>query len=265
MSSWSESGRSMEIEEDRFREIERVERRRRLPGTTPIVRLDGRGFTRLTKETVDFERPFDVLFRDTMVATTKHLFECGFRVEFGYTQSDEISLLLHPDDETFGRRIDKSLTVLAGEASAALSLELGVHAVMDARLLQLARSADVIDYFVWRSLDAHRNALSAHAYWALREEDDLSAQEATRRLEGATSSEKNELLFERGTNFNDVPSWQKRGIVLLWEEYEKVGVDPRSGEERVATRRRVGVDADLPLGEEWRAFLAESLSNSFGS
>ncbi len=61
----------------------------------------------------------------------------------------------------------------------------------------------------WRSADALRNALSAHAYWALRKHDDFSATQATRRLEGATVSDKNEILFERGINFNDVPTWQK--------------------------------------------------------
>jgi tRNA(His) 5'-end guanylyltransferase len=247
----------MPIDPQRFRTIEAVEQRVRLPGAATVVRLDGRGFSRLTKETDAFARPFDEGFRDAMLATAVHLFECGFRVEFGYTQSDEISLLLHVDDETFGRRIDKTLSVLSGEASAALSLRLGMHAVFDARILQLAREEEVVDYFVWRSLDAHRNALSAHAYWALRDQDGLSATAATRRLRGSGVADKNDLLFARGTNFNEVPAWQKRGVALFWESYDKVGVDPRSGQERVAERRRVAVDMDLPLGDAWRAYVQD--------
>lgn len=222
-----------------------------------MVRLDGRGFSKLTKEGDDFERPFDEAFRNAMIDTCEHLFECGFRVEFCYTQSDEISLLLHCDDETFGGRIDKLLSVLAGEASATLSLALGMHAVMDARLLQIARQTDVIEYFVWRSLDAHRNALSTISYWALRDLEGLSATDATRRLEGADVSEKNETLFELGINFNDAPSWQKRGVALFWEDYEKVGVDPRTGDEKTALRRRIGSDLDLPVGDEWIEYLRE--------
>ena len=59
------------------------------------VRLDGRNFTRLTKEICKIEAPFDEKFRDAMVETVKHLMDCGFRIVYGYTQSDEISLLFH--------------------------------------------------------------------------------------------------------------------------------------------------------------------------
>jgi tRNA(His) guanylyltransferase len=37
---------------------------------------------------------------------------------------------------------------------------------------------------------------------------------------------KNELLFQNGVNFNDLPNWQKRGVGLYWETFEKQGVIP---------------------------------------
>ena len=43
-----------------------------LPGIYIVARLDGRGFTKLTKEKLEFEAPFDVRFRDAMVSTVKH-------------------------------------------------------------------------------------------------------------------------------------------------------------------------------------------------
>src|SRR5262245_22530686 len=86
-----------------------------LPEIFIVARLDGRGFTRLTKEIHDFEAPFDVRFRDAMVATTEHLMRSGFRVVFGYTQSDEISLLLDRRDESFDRKLRKLDSILAGE------------------------------------------------------------------------------------------------------------------------------------------------------
>ena len=85
-----------------------------------VVRLDGRGFTRLTKEIWQFEAPFDIRFRDLMVHTVRHLMKCGFNVAYGYSESDEISLLLRRDDDTFKRKTRKIISVLAGEASAAL-------------------------------------------------------------------------------------------------------------------------------------------------
>lgn len=46
-----------------------------LPGLYLVARLDGRGFTRLTKDVHPFEAPFDVRVRDLMVATTEHLMQ----------------------------------------------------------------------------------------------------------------------------------------------------------------------------------------------
>src|SRR6476659_7662308 len=83
-----------------------------LPGIRIVARLDGRNFTRLTKETLQLERPFDVRFRDYMIATVEHLMECGFRILYGYTQSDEISLLFHPEEVGFGRKERKLNSVL---------------------------------------------------------------------------------------------------------------------------------------------------------
>ena len=75
-----------------------------LPGLYLVARLDGRSFTHLTRERRHFAAPFDERFRDLMTATVRHLMDCGFRVVYGYTQSDEISLLFHPDEDAFGRK-----------------------------------------------------------------------------------------------------------------------------------------------------------------
>ena len=89
-----------------------------LPGIYMVARIDGRSFTRLTKEVAQFEAPFDARFRDLMIETTKHLMNCGFKVIYGYTESDEISLLFDPDINVFGRKTRKYNSILAGEASA---------------------------------------------------------------------------------------------------------------------------------------------------
>ena len=139
-----------------------------LPEMYTVVRLDGRGFTKLTKEVGKFEVPFDVVFRDYMVETAKHLMECGFRVVYGYTESDEISLLLHRGESAFGRKSRKIISILAGEASAKFSLLLGSLACFDARISELPNVELAADYFRWRNEDAHRNALNSHCYWLLR-------------------------------------------------------------------------------------------------
>ena len=221
-----------------------------LPDMYLAARIDGRSFSRLTKEICNFEAPFDERFRDMMVNTVKHLMECGFRVVFGFTESDEISLLFHKEENTFGRKVRKYNSILAGEASAAFSLQLGRIAAMDCRVVPLPSIERVQDYFLWRQEDAHRNALNAHCYWMLRKEG-LEAREANDRLEGKSIAYKNELLFSHGINFDKLPAWQKRGIGIYWEDSEKKGFNPVTGQEVTALRRSLMVDFDLPIGEQY--------------
>lgn len=225
-----------------------------LPDLYMAVRLDGRSFTRLTKEICQFEAPFDVRFRNMMVDTTKHLLDCGFRIVYGFTESDEISLLFHIEDQTFSRKVRKLNSILAGQASAAFSLLLGQAAVFDCRVIPLPNIGRVGDYFLWRQEDAHRNALNAHCYWALRRAG-KNEREATEMLVRKDHAFKNELLFQKGINYNDLPNWQKRGIGVYFKNKEKEGFNPITKEKVIAFRREIYVDYDLPLGEDYRAFI----------
>ena len=227
-----------------------------LPDLHIVVRLDGRGFTRQTREVWRLDAPFDVRFRDHMLDTVEHLMTaCGFGVVYGYTQSDEISLLLRRDDATFGRKTRKLLSILAGEASARFTLAMGQMACFDARICPLPTEAHVVDYFRWRHEDAHRNALNAHGYWLLRKQGE-SARAATAALAGLSVADKNELLFRGGIQFNELPAWQKRGAALYLREEARTGVDPRTGAACVTRRRVLHRDLDLPVGEAYGAFVA---------
>ena len=141
-----------------------------LPEMYMVARLDGNRFTRLTKEVCHFEAPYDEKFRDMMVKTVEALMNYGFRVIYGYTESDEISLLFHPDEDTFGRKVRKYNSILAGVASSMFSLELGQPGIFDCRMVPLPTIERVKDYFQWRQEDAHRNSLNSHCYWMLRKQ-----------------------------------------------------------------------------------------------
>ena len=233
-----------------------------LPGIYMVARIDGRTFSHLTRDVHKFDAPYDERFRDYMVGTVEHLMNCGFRVLYGYTQSDEISLLFHIDDNTFGRKIRKYNSVLAGEASAKFSVLLGDVAAFDCRICQLPNLGLVIDYFRWRAEDAHRNALNAHCYWAIRNQG-IEANAATEQLFGMSNSSKNEFLFkEAGINFNDLPAWQKRGIGVYKESYEVPGENPVTGESAVGIRYRDKVDTELPMKEAYTTLLRQLVLNS---
>ena len=230
-----------------------------LPELYLAARLDGRNFTRLTKEICRFEAPFDIRFRDMMAETVKALMDCGFRVVYGYSESDEISLLFHPEENTFGRKVRKYNSTLAGVASAAFSLQLGQLAVFDCRVIPLPTLARVKDYFRWRQEDAHRNALNAHCYWMLRKEG-ASVREATAALEGRSIADKNELLFSRGVNFDKLPSWQKRGFGVWWTDVEKTGFDPVRSVQTTTTRRGLHTEYELPLRDEYARLVEHFLA-----
>jgi len=231
-----------------------------LPGIYIVARLDGRGFTRLTKEVHQFEAPYDVRFRDMMLTTIEHLMNCGIDIKYGYTQSDEISLLFAYSATIFNRKLRKLNSVLAGEASAKFSLLLGDMGCFDCRISQLPNVEEVVNYFRWRNEDAHRNALNAHCYWCLRR-DGKSATQATHMMNGLSVADKNEILFQHGINFNQLPNWQKRGVGLYWEEYQKEGFNPITGESVPAFRRRIRQDLDLPMKDEYSQFIAKLVNS----
>ncbi|MBL1222930.1 hypothetical protein JET18_18900 [Chryseobacterium sp. L7] len=229
-----------------------------LPGNFIIVRLDGKGFTKLTKEKLNLEKPFDERFHQAMTATTQHLFTVGFRVLYGYTQSDEISLLIHRDENTFSRKIRKFNSVLAGEASAFFSLQFQQLCVFDCRTIAIPNHDMILDYFCWRQEDSHRNSLSAYCYWTMIK-NNFTAKQATAKIEKMSQSDKNELLFQFGINYNNLPLWQKRGVGIYSKVVTKEGFNPLTQMTSQCLRNELYHEKDLPIREDYRLFLKDIL------
>lgn len=175
---------------------------------------------------------------------------CGFNVLFAYSESDEISLLLHPAEAAFARKPRKLISILASEASAVFSVALGRVAAFDCRLSVLPGTEQVVDYFRWRMADAARCCLNGHAYWLLRRQGQ-DAQQASDTLLCASQSDKHDLLFANGINFDALPAWQKRGFGVCWADVEKPGLNLKTGEPTITQRRALKLDFDLPMADAY--------------
>lgn len=200
---------------DRMKMYEGIEHGRVLIPRLPIyARLDGRCFSNFTR---DMNRPYDERMTRCMVETTKYLVDETCAV-MGYTQSDEISLAWHyPDPKSqalFGGKVQKLVSVLASMATAEfMRLAIGslygpVHRMnptFDCRVFNLPNLEEATNAFLWRELDATKNAISmlADEYYSHNE------------LQGKTGEQKQEMLFqEHGINFNDQPAFFKRGTFV---------------------------------------------------
>ncbi|HEV2780035.1 MAG TPA: tRNA(His) guanylyltransferase Thg1 family protein [Actinophytocola sp.] len=222
------------------------------PGAWTIMRVDGRGFSRFTENR--FDKPFDLRFSGMMTATAEAML-AEFNGRYAYTESDEISILLDPTVDLFGRTVEKLVSISAGIASAAFTHAAGEPAHFDSRVWLGTSADDVVDYFSWRQADATRCALNGWCYWTLRQHG-KSRQEATKALEGTSTADKNELLFRHGINFNELPTWQRRGLGLWWKTYDRAGYDPLRRIPVTATRRRIHTERDLPMKDDYRELIA---------
>ena len=237
--------------EGRMRALEVYHCLRLPPGSWVILRLDGRGFSRFTESR--FEKPFDARFHEGMTQAARAVLE-DLQGLYAYTESDEISVLFPRTWDLFDRELEKAVSLSAGIASAALSLAFGTRVHFDSRAVLAAEDGQVVNYFRWRQADAARCALNGWCYWTLRKAGQGVAQ-ATATLEGKGVADKNELLFQAGINFNDLPPWQRRGTGLYWERYEREGYNPKLDQKAVTIRRRVKVDRELPMGEGYADFI----------
>ena len=190
-----------------------------LPQIPVYARLDGRSFHTFCRR---MNKPFDENFNLVMVDTMKYLVDHTHAV-VGYTQSDEISLAwlapTHKSEIFFNRRIFKMTSVLAGMASAFFNqhamelwpdLTKRLVPCFDSRVYMLPSPNELANCFVWRNLDATKNAISMAA----------SCYYSPAQLHKKSGAQKQEMLFARGINFNDYPESFKRGVFARRERFE---------------------------------------------
>lgn len=200
---------------NRMKEYEAAETERYFMPLLPIyARIDGRCFSGFTN---GFKRPYDEHMSRIMVETTKYLVEAT-HARIGYTQSDEVNLVWQQDsydsEVFFCGKKQKLVSVLAGIATAKfnqLCYEGSLQEVarkklpvFDCRVFQLPNRVEATNAFLWREKDATKNAISmaARSFYSHK------------ALHGKSSSEMQEMIFQKGQNFNDYPVFFKRGTFL---------------------------------------------------
>lgn len=199
---------------DRMKLYEGIETSQQFMPTLPIVvRLDGRSFSSYTS---GMDKPFDPRMAGAMIETTKELV-AETNAVIGYTQSDEISLVLYSDNVDsqvwFDGKKFKIATCLASFCSVAFYRRITATCpekatspvpTFDCRAFNVPNKVEAANCILWRELDATKNAISSAArlYYSHRE------------LFGKNSNEKQEMLFAKGVNFNEYPALFKRGTFI---------------------------------------------------
>lgn len=244
---------------------------RRMP---VIIRIDGKAFHTFTS---GFQRPFDDVLIKTMQETTKYLCENIQGCVLGYTQSDEISLILIDyqklDTEAwFDYEIQKMCSIAASMATMAFNKlfainyeewkaeylsdaseallklnkaymkALKVGAMFDARVFNIPKE-EVTNCIYWRQLDASRNSIQMTG----------QANFSRKELHCKSCNDIQDMLMtQKGINWNDFPAYQKRGsCVIRAEENETVSAsDTDNGEDtakETTARKKWIIDREIPI------------------
>lgn len=211
---------------DRMKEFYEDRTRIKLPRRTfTIIRIDGKAFHTYTK---GLQRPFDEGLIEDMNATTAYLCKNIQGAKFGYVQSDEISLVLTDFDDLgthawFDNNLQKMVSVAASMATSEFNRlrlmrymknsmivlepeDIGKFkmAEFDARAFQIPFIDEVENYFIWRQQDAVRNSISSVA----------QSLYSTKELHGVKTDGMQELIFQKGINWNDYDFRKKRGAAI---------------------------------------------------
>ena len=226
--------------------------------TNTMIRLDGKAFHTFTK---GYERPFDDELIKMMNETTQYLCENIQGVVMGYTQSDEITLILQDSDKLttdawYDGAVQKIVSVSASMATAYFNSRLmqnyfidegykqGISshfdedmsreqvqdvqirlgkminympfgnpmAMFDSRVFTIPEQAEVINNLIWRQQDCVRNSISMVA----------QSLYSHKELHKKSANEMQEMIFQKGQNWNDLDAGKKRGRMIIKELIDKV-------------------------------------------
>lgn len=199
-----------------------------------VARIDGRGFSKLTKS---MAKPFDNSFTAAMVEVTRVLVE-ETNATIGYTQSDEISLVWHTDNPNgqvfFNGKLQKLCSVCASIATHAFGNcfcpgELMGPAYFDCRVFTVPSKEEAVNYLVYRMQDATRNSVSmaAHTHFGHK------------KLMNKNVKEQLEMLISDSINWDNFAPANKIGTWVQRQTFETTMLDRATSTDVPCRRNRV--------------------------
>lgn len=248
-----------------------------------VVRIDGKSFHTFTR---GFQKPFDEVLIKSMQETMKYLCKNVQGCVLGYTQSDEISLILVDykklnSSAFFDYEVQKVCSITASMATMAFNRYFSINidnwgydhmpgwvdggtnekinpqlknicdsyiksnekgAMFDSRCFNIPKE-EVTNYIYWRELDASRNSVQMVG----------QANFSDKELHKKTTNQIQDMLMtQKGINWNDFPTYQKRGSCCIKEVYyvgkngEEVSIED-SNKDDVTKRNRWIIDKDIPI------------------
>lgn len=258
---------------------------------TPVaIRIDGKAFHTFTR---GFEKPFDDVLVKSMQETMKYLCENIQGCVIGYTQSDEITLLLVDYKELnsqawFDYEVQKMCSIAASMATMkfnkcflknhldylptifpeqgndkeiekirelikAYTKAVDSGAMFDARCFNIPKE-EVCNLIYWRQLDAIRNSIQMLG----------QAHFSHKELQGKSCNDiKDMLIKEKGIDWNSLSTELKRGsaCIKVWNEHE--GWEPvKDGAKKIGDilclteRSEWVIDKNMPiLKGEFRKYI----------
>jgi tRNA(His) 5'-end guanylyltransferase len=231
-----------------------------------ILRIDGKAFHTFTR---NFQKPFDAILIKSMQETMKYLCENIQGCVLGYTQSDEITLVLIDykkltSQAWFEYEVQKMCSIAASMATMAFNesfskiysklyrekIEHGENvdkfvetyafkagkAMFDCRCFNIPKE-EVTNCIYWRQLDASRNSIQMVG----------QANFPHKELQNKSCNDIQDMLMtQKGINWNDFPTYQKRGSCcvrnhMISEPYGNRMLDKNAGENEWI------IDKDIPI------------------
>lgn len=266
-----------------YENISRYYLTRRMP---IITRIDGKSFHTFTK---GFKKPFDDILVKTMQETMKYLCENIQGCVLGYTQSDEISLVLVDyaeltTDAWFGNNLQKMCSVSASMATMAFNkaftrniskqskrlytehleekdasyietLEIAMNkgAMFDSRVFTIPKE-EVCNYMLWRQQDATRNSILSVGQANFSHKD----------LHGKSCNNIQDMLMtQKGINWNDYATTLKRGSCCIKGDDGLTAYDEVGNICGYTQRSKWVIDNEIPIFSQDRNYI-ERLINVGG-